>query len=50
MTCNRNRLHHQFNRNRRLISRLNLEFLALRQCAVLEAGFPLLLLIAIVKS
>jgi len=30
----RNRLHYQFNRNRRLISRLNLEFFALRQCAM----------------
>jgi len=27
MTCNRNRLHCQFNRNRRLLSRLNLEIL-----------------------
>jgi len=38
MTCNRDRLHYQFNRNRRLILRLNLAFLALRQCAM-NRGF-----------
>jgi len=34
MKCNRNRLHCQFNRNRRLLSRLNLEILTLHHCAM----------------
>jgi len=34
MKCNRNRLHCQFNRNRRLRSRLNLEIFTLHQCAL----------------
>jgi len=40
MKCNRNRLYCQFNRNRRLLSRLNLEIfnLHLHHCA-LNRGF-----------
>jgi len=34
MTCNHDRLHRKFNRNRRLISRLNLEIFILHHCAV----------------
>jgi len=36
MKCNRNRvrLHRQFNRNRRLLSRLNLEIFTLHHCAM----------------
>jgi len=34
MTFNRNRLHCQFNRNRRLLSRLNLEIITLHNCAM----------------
>jgi len=34
MKCNRNRLHCQFNRNRRLLSRLNLEIFTLHHCAM----------------
>jgi len=34
MKCNRDRLHCQFNRNRRLLSRLNLEIFTLRHCAM----------------
>jgi len=34
MKCNRNRLHCQFNRNRRLRSRLNLEIFTLHRCAL----------------
>jgi len=37
MKCNRNRLHCQFNRNRRLRSRLNLEIFTLHHC-VLNRG------------
>jgi len=37
MTCNRNR-HYEFNRKRRLLSRLNLEFFTLRHCAM-NRGF-----------
>jgi len=33
MKCNRNRLHCQFNRNRRLRSRLNYEIFNLHHCA-----------------
>jgi len=33
MKCNRDRLHCQFNRNRRLLSRLNLEIFTLYHCA-----------------
>jgi len=33
MKCDRNRLHCQFNRNRRLLSRLNLEIFTLHHCA-----------------
>jgi len=33
LKCNRNRLHCQFNRNRRLFSRLNLEIFNLSLCA-----------------
>jgi len=45
MKCNRNRnrLHCQFNRNRRLHSRLNSEIFTLHHCALnrgLVAGFP----------
>jgi len=32
MKCNRNRLHCHFNRNRRLLSRLNLEIFTLHHC------------------
>jgi len=38
MTCDRNRLHCQFNRIRRLVSRLNLEVLTLQHCAM-NRGF-----------
>jgi len=38
MTCNRNRLHCQFNRNRRLLSQLNLEIVTLHHCAM-NRGF-----------
>jgi len=34
MKCNRNRLHCQFNRNRRLCSRLNLDIFTLHHCAL----------------
>jgi len=34
MKCNRNRLHCQFNRNRRLLSRLNLDIFTLHHCAL----------------
>jgi len=34
MACNRNRLHCKFNRNRRLIPRLNLEIFILHHCAM----------------
>jgi len=34
MKCNRNRLHRQFNRNRRLFSRLNLQIFTLHHCAL----------------
>jgi len=34
MACNCNRSHYQINRDRRLLPRLNLEFFALRQCAM----------------
>jgi len=34
MKCNRDRLHCQFNRNQRLLSRLNLEIFTLRHCAM----------------
>jgi len=34
MKCNRNRLHWQFNRNRRLLSRLNLEIFTIHHCAM----------------
>ena len=34
MKCNRDRLHCQFNRNRRLLSRLNLEIFTLHHCAM----------------
>jgi len=34
MLCNRNRLHCQFNRNRRLLSRLNFEIFTLHHCAM----------------
>jgi len=34
MKCNRNRLHCQFNRNRRLLSRLNLEIFTLHRCTM----------------
>jgi len=34
MTCNRNRLHCKFNRNRRLISRINLKIFILHHCAM----------------
>jgi len=32
--CNRNRFNYQFNRNRRLLSRLNLEIFTLHHCAI----------------
>jgi len=38
MTYNRNRLHCQFNRNGRLLSRLNLEIFTLHHCAM-NRGF-----------
>jgi len=34
MKCNRNRLHCQFNRNRQLLSRLNLESFTLHHCVM----------------
>jgi len=34
MKCNRDRLHCQFNRNRRLLPRLNLEIFTLHHCAM----------------
>jgi len=34
MKCNRNRLRWQFNRNRRLLSRLNLDIFTLHHCAM----------------
>jgi len=34
MKCNRKRLHCQFNRNRRLSSRLNLDIFTLHRCAL----------------
>jgi len=34
MKCNRNRLHCQFNRNRRLLSGLNLEIFTLHHCVM----------------
>jgi len=34
MKCNRNRLHCQFNRNRRLRSRLKLDIFTLHHCAL----------------
>jgi len=34
MKCNRNRLHCQFNRNRPLLSRLNLDIFTLHHCAL----------------
>jgi len=36
---NRNRLHYEFNRNRRLISRLTMEFFALRRQCAMNRGF-----------